>query len=72
MKLRIENPLALQAVRQYLAKRVDFVVQEREPGTIAVGVVGSLRDGGRIELERYLGPWRDRHGDIAIEIVPDV
>ena len=72
MKLRIENPLALQALRHYLAKRKDFIVQEREPGTIAVGVLGSLRDGGRIELEGYLRPWRDRHVDIAIEVVPDV
>ena len=72
MKIRIDNSAAVPALRQYLATRTSFVVHEREPGTIVVGVLGSLRDGGLVELERYLRPWRERHSDVAIEVVPDL
>lgn len=72
MKVRIDDLAAVPALRRYLARRTDFVVQEREPGTIAVGVLGSLRDGGRVEVEGYLRPWRDRHLDVLIEVVPDL
>lgn len=71
MKIRIENLTAVPALRRYLGERMDFVVQEREPGTIAVGVLGSLRDGGRLEVERYLRPWRDRNDDVKIHVLPD-
>lgn len=71
MKIRIDNPTAVPALRRYLGERMDFVVQEREPGTIAVGVLGSLRDGGRLEVERYLRPWRDRNDDVKIHVLPD-
>jgi hypothetical protein len=71
MKIRIDNLTAVPALRRYLGERKDFVVQEREPGTIAVGVLGSLRDGGLVEVERYLRPWRERNDDVKIYVFPD-
>jgi hypothetical protein len=72
MKLHLDNPDAISTLREYLSRRTDYVVQEREPGTISVGVLGSFRDGGRFEVESYLRPWRDRNGDVTIRVVPDV
>jgi hypothetical protein len=72
MRVRIDDPAAVPALRRYLTARTDFIVQEREPGTLAVGVLGSLRDGGLVELESYLRPWRDRNLDVMIDVVPDV
>ena len=71
MKIRIDNLTAVPALRRYLGERKDFVVQEREPGTIAVGVLGSHRDGGRLEVERYLAPWRERNDDVRVCVFPD-
>jgi hypothetical protein len=71
MKLQLDNPVALHGLRDYLSRRSDYVVQERGPGAIAVSVLGSFRDGGRSEIERYLRPWRDRNDDVTIRVLPD-
>ena len=71
MKIRIDDLAAAPALRLYLAERTNFVVREREAGTMTVSVLASLRDGGRLELERYLRPWRDRHRDVVVDVVPD-
>jgi hypothetical protein len=71
MRIRIDDPAALPALRRYLAARTDFIVGEGEAGTLAVGVLGSLREGGHTELVRYLRPWQDRNLDVMVNIVPD-
>jgi hypothetical protein len=71
MRLHVDNPAAIRTLREYLSARNDYVVQDRGPGALAVGVLGSFRDGGRLEVERYLQPWRDRNDGVTIQVLTD-
>ena len=72
MEIRINDLAALPALRRYLSERTGFVVHELEPGALSVGVVGSFRDGGHLEVEHYLRPWCDRHRGVGVSVVPDL
>ena len=72
MEIRIDDIEAVPALRRYLSERTSFLVDERGADALAVGVVGSFRDGGHLEVERYLRPWCDRHRGVAVSLVPDL
>jgi hypothetical protein len=66
MKLCVSDLRALSELRAYLSARTDYIVSVEEPGTLRVGVLGSHRDGGEADLERYLDAWRASHPGVKV------
>jgi hypothetical protein len=69
MKLRLSDERASDDLLADLRARLDYVVAKEGPRTLGVGVIGSYRDGGRAEVERYLTEWRASHPGVAVEVV---
>lgn len=69
MLVRVSDTRAIDDLRAYLKRRIDYIVSdERDSGTLGVGVVGSHADGGRLEVDLYLRAWQAAHPDVALEI----
>ena len=68
MKLRVSDERASDDLLADLRARLDYIVAKEDPGTLSVYVLGSYRDGGLAEVERYLDEWRASHPGVAVEV----
>lgn len=71
MRLRLDDPGLVPDLLTYLDNRVDLVTERLGDHEVEVGVLGSFADGGRMELERYLGPWLQAHQAAVLEFVAE-
>jgi hypothetical protein len=69
MKLRLSDERASDDLLADLRERLGYIVAEDGAGTLDVFVLGSYRDGGRAEVERYLDAWRAAHPDVDVEVI---
>jgi hypothetical protein len=70
MRIELTNPEQLPDLVAFLEARVNLVVQRLNDRQLAVGVLGSYRDGGARELEEYLDEWnRAQSGRASARLV---
>ena len=71
MRIRLDDAGLVPSLLAYLGDRADVVAERFDDREVAVGVLGSFADGGRMELERYLAPWLRAHPAAVLEFVPE-
>ncbi len=71
MHIRINEPKALPELVAALNERVQYVVEQTAPDTVAVSVLGSFADGGERELKQFLAEWRSGRSGLEVELERD-
>jgi hypothetical protein len=69
MLIRLSDLTLVPALVRDLEQRVHYVVKQVGDDTVAVGVLGSLADGGASELRLFLEAWQAAHPEATIEIL---
>jgi hypothetical protein len=69
MLIRVSDPSVLPALIGALEQRAHYVVQQTGSDTVAVGVLGSFRDGGELDLTLFLLAWQAAHPAATIDLI---
>jgi hypothetical protein len=69
MLIRLSDLTLVPALLGDLEQRVRYVVKQVGDDKVAVGVLGSLADGGALELGLFLEAWQAAHPEATIEIL---
>jgi hypothetical protein len=69
MLIRLSDLKLVPTLVGDLEQRVQYVVKQIGDDKVAVGVLGSLADGGALELRLFLEAWQAAHPQVTIEIL---
>jgi hypothetical protein len=70
MLIRVSDPTVLPALIGDLEQRAHhYVVKQTGPDTVAVGVLGSFKDGGELDLTLFLQAWQAAHPTATIDLI---
>ena len=70
MLIRVSDPTALPALIRDLEQRAHhYVVKQVGADTVAVGVLGSFKDGGELDLTLFLLAWEAAHPQTTINLI---
>ena len=70
MLIRVSDPTVLPALIGDLEQRAQhYVVKQAGADTVAVGVLGSFKDGGELDLTLFLLAWQAAHPHTTIDVI---
>ena len=69
MFIRVSDPTVLPALIGDLEQRAHYVVKQAGADTLAVGVLGSFKDGGELDLTLFLLAWQAAHPSTTIDLI---
>ena len=69
MLIRVSDPTVLPALIGDLEQRAHYVVKQAGADTLAVGVLGSFKDGGELDLTLFLLAWQAAHPSTTIDLI---
>ena len=69
MVIRVSDPTVLPALIGDLEQRArHYVVKQADAHSVAVSVLGSFKDGGELDLTRFLLAWQAAHPQTTINL----